>query len=287
MEIIKYDWRLAERLQNGDFSEVNLPLWFESQKYSYIWKTVFGLGKNLNVDMLKYISIYSQALYRLAKEGVYSKMNAEGWGGREGLIEVIKNSGMYPCNISEWSYEKMIAYWDERVVGSCEHILRLIISVGLEFYEHCSSIIEPLSKHDSELVRLAYCCNLDYCQFLNDPSPRVAKVARIRQQFEEKWQSLNDEDNEKQRIMFLTEAIKNEQITLMDGAVAYINHDDWCYAFFGGPLFRAEVSAFDEDILWYIQDRRILADKLNELIKKGEISFNDGMMPECFQERQR
>lgn len=274
--MIPIEKETAKKLENGEFSEASLDFWFENHAFGYIFATIKGCDKNLDFDMLNFISMYAQYLL--------IEPNAKGWD-EWGLRELIKNSGSWPGNIDEMSYEELIAYWNGEIIRTCERILNKVVLVGSKHYEYYGPILEQLSMNANDSVRLYCCANLDYSKFLNDSSPRVSKVANIRYQFEQKWNGLSDDDNEKQRIKFLTAALEKDAIQCWNGGVGY-KEEDRTYAIFRSLLFKGEIwqPEFDKDIFYTIQDRRILADTLNELIKEGKILFRDGIMPSCFGE---
>lgn len=266
----------VKNLEKGEFSEASLNFWFEIYAFGYIFVTIKGCDKNLDFDMLNFISMYAQYLM--------IEPNAKSWS-EGGLRKLIKNFGTWPVNIDRMSYEELISYWNREIIRICERILSKVVLVGSKHYEYYGPILEQLSTNANDNVRLYCCANSDYSKFLNDPSPRVSKVANIRYQFEEKWNSLSDDDNEKQQIKFLTAALEKGVIQCQNGDVAY-KEEDRMYAMFRSLLFKGEVwqPGFDKDIFYTIQDRRILADTLNQLIKEGKIIFRDGIMPSCFEE---
>ncbi len=278
--MITIEKNIVNELEKGNFKEVQLDFWFGNHAFKYIFAVIEGCDKNLDFDMLNFISMYAQ--YLLVKP------NAKVWE-QEGLRELIENSGSYPCNIDRMTYDELVAYWNKRIVYTCERILNKVVLVGNKHYEYYGSILEQLSTNSNDNVRLYCCANLNYPnKFLNDPSPRVAKVANIRYQFNQKWDRLNDNDNEKQRIKFLTAALEKNVIQCWDGDVGY-KEEDKVYAIFRSILLKGEIwqPEFDKDIFYTIQDKRILADTLNELIKEEKISFKDGMKPSCFEETKR
>lgn len=277
--MIKIENDLIKKLEEGDFSGLRLDLWFTYNYFDYIFATIKGCDKNLDYYVLHFISIYAQYLL--------FNPNAKLWNAIQ-LRELIENSGHYPGCLAQMTHEELIDYWNEEIVRKCEHILEEVIIVGSKHYESCAPTLEQLYTSENENVRLYCCANLDYSKFLNDPSPRISKVANIRHQFQQKWNSLNNYDVEKQRIEFLTAALEKGVIQCWDGGV--ISKEGETHAIFISLLFNKNeihMPGFDEDIYYTIQDKRILANTLNELIKEGRIAFRDDIILDCFKEMEK
>lgn len=282
MITIKQD--VIERLENGDFSEVRLDFWFRNHDFDYILAIVKGCAKNLDLTMLSFVSMYAQ--YLLVEP------NAKDWD-YEGLMDVIRSSGTVPVMVDSMTYEELILYWNKWIIEMCEHILSEVIHVGSKHISYCGTMLAPLQTCENDNVRLHCCANLDWSIFLNDSSPRVVKVANIRKEFDQKWSGLASNldlsaSYEKQRIEFLTSALEKNAIQCGSGDIRY-PEEDKMLAIFRSLLFEGEVKidGFDADIFYTIQDKRILATTLNELIKEGKIVFRNGMMPDFFAETKR
>lgn len=274
MLIIEQD--KVQRLKSGEFSEVDLDDWFSNHAFDYIFATIEGCDKKVDVSLLKFISMYAQ--YLLVNP------NAKGWQ-EESLRELIKQSGVIPGNIDEMSFDELIDYWNKRIIEYCERILYQVILVGNKHQDYYGRIIEDLYTNENDTVRLYCAANSDYTKFLEDSSPRVRKVANIRNQFYQKWHNISDSDNDKPRIRFLKAALEKRAIQCYDGCTI-CSEEDKMYATFESLLFEKPISQFefDSDIYYTISDRIILADALNEIIKKENISFREGMTPDCFKE---
>lgn len=266
----------VKALKNGDFSDLDLDYWFRDYLFDYIHAIVEGCDKNLNFDVLNLISIYAQYLMANPNAKEFAKKDLE---------TIIKNSGSWPGNIDDMSYEELIDCWNKKIVKKCERILCKVILIGSKHYEYYKPILDQLSTNVNDNVRLYCCANLNYTDFFGDKSPRVVKVAKIRYQFQKKWDNLCDDDSEKQRIKFLTAALETNAIQCYNGCIGY-DEEDKMFAIFRSLLFTKEVwrPEFDEDIMSTIQDKRILANTLNELIKSGEIISKEGILPDCFGE---
>ena len=261
--------------QKSILSKENIELLFKNHDFKYILEAVWKCDQNLNIELLNFISINTQKLMSNPTANIFNK---------EQLKELIKKTHKIPGHMSTMNYEELVEWYNDDIVKYCEQILTDIVLISCDNYEYFGHILEQLYKNENANVRLYCCANGDYTKFLNDPSPRVAKVANIRDNFDKKWNTLSDNDNEKQRINFLVSACQN-------GKIGYFNYDvlikdaaDKSSISFRSVLFDETKSSriFDNDILCTIGDERILADTINELIKQGELILNYDMVPDCF-----
>lgn len=271
--MIKIDDNLVRKLEDGDFSAVMLDFWFSNYAFKYILATIKGCEKNLDSEMLMFISRYAQ--YFMFNPNANSLSH-------ESLVRFLKEALYDP--VEGRTHEELIEMWNANIVGNCEDILTKIVLVGRKHYESYRPVLEQLYSLDNETVRLYCAANLDFSKFLCDKSERVKKVALIRHNFEQKWNSLSDDDLEKQRIILLTSALEK-------GVISYFSYDralsgplkDQALIAFHSEWFQGIYhQEFDEDILTTIKDKRILADAINELIKSKVIEFKDELMPSCF-----
>lgn len=258
-----------ERLKNGDFSEVRLDYLFVHNRFDYIKAIVESCDKNLDMYMLNFVSIYAQ-----------QKMIVPKCVGS--LENEIAKSGL---RVNTTDYEELLSFWNDNIFKEYERILQQVIIVGCKHKETYGPILVELINHPNDSIRLYGCAYGIARFFLEDSSQRVKKVANIRYNFEQKWNSLKSTDTEKQRIEFLTAAIEKGAIQCTDGFAEY-KEDDKMYAIFDSMLFRGGFAqrGFDKDIFYTIPDKRILADTLNQLILEGEISLRESMVPSCFGE---
>ena len=167
-------------------------------------------------------------------------------------------------------------------------INRIIRNIDYDL-EGFKDVLEQLSNSGSDMVRLYCCAKYDYTRFLEDSDDRVRKVAKIRRDFDDKWDTLDD--NEKERINFIYKALKIHAISLIDGHIGHTDghgnvlHDK-VWASFLSFLFDDDNSKdqpeFDKDIFSTIADRRILAAEINDMIKRGDIILKPEFEPMCF-----
>ena len=265
---------LLKEQQKNIANKEKIELSFKNHDFNYILKVLSMCEKTLDLELLNLISINTQDLL--------SNPNADKWN-KDQLKELIEKSRTIPGCISTMNNKELTDFYNERIVEWCEDILIQIISISSDNYEYFGHILEQLYVNQNKNIRLHCCANGDYTKFLNDPSPRVAKVANIRYNFEKKWNSLSVNDIEKQRIEFLISAYKNGEIGFIDNDVLIMEGDDKSSIGFISVLFeKTNNQIFDSDILYTIKDKRILADTINELIKKGEIVLNHNMIPDYF-----
>lgn len=274
-EMLKKEQEKNIEQQKSVLSKENIELLFENHDFEYVLKAIYKCEENLNVELLDLISIRAQNLLSNPNANMFAK---------EQLIELFKKTHSYPCGMEDMNYDKLADAYNKRIVELCEDILAKIISICSDNYEHFGHILEQLYENKNPNVRLHCCGKGDYIRFLNDPFLRVAKVANIRYNFEEKWNSLSEDDSERKRIVFLMSAFKNREIGCFVYDVLNLEADDESFVNFTSGLFKKskDQRRFDSDILYTINDRRILADAINELIKQGEIVLNYDMVPECF-----
>ena len=257
-----------KKLENGDFSEININDWFTNSAFDYILATINGCDKNLDFNVLNFISIYAQyLLFEIIEKAKNTKQ----------LKKIIKIHD----NIDKMSDEDIYT----QLTKKYKDILIKVITIGSK-HECYHKILDQLCNSDSTDIRLYCCANYKFFHFIYDPSKRVQKVAYIRYKFDQKWNNLDDNDVEKQRILFLTSALKNGVIQCYNGDVSH-TEEDKMFAIFRSILFEKEVweDNFDRDIFYTIEDKKILADSLNGLIKEGRLSFKENVMvPDYFRD---
>lgn len=262
--VVKIDDNLVRKLENGNFSAVMLDFWFRNQVFKYIFATVNGCEKNLDLEMLMFISGFAQYFMFNPNANILS---------HESLVRFLKEALYDP--VEGRTHEELIEMCNANIVGNCEDILTKIVLVGRKHYEFYRPVLEQLYSIDNETVRLYCAANLDFSKFLCDKSERVKKVALIRHNFEQKWKSLSDDDIEKQRIIWLTSVLEKGEIGYWsyDRALTGPLKDQALIAFHSNWFQGINFHEFDEDILTTIKDKRILADAINELIKSKVIKF--------------
>lgn len=178
--------------------------------------------------------------------------------------------------------QKIVEFLDGENTRKCNRMIFRILRHWHNNSENHSDVIERLSTSKNDQIRLYCCANYDYSKFLEDPDSRISRVAKIREEFEYKWNNIDDD--ERARIKLISEALKVHAISLYDGLIGY-KEPYKCYAEFNSFLFTSpkSCSGFDRDKFTTIQnDRRVLAYEINEMIKKGEISFKQYLEPSCF-----
>ncbi len=257
---------LIEKLKNGDFSNLKINSWFLNYEFDYIMALVEGCDKVINLDVLNLVVLYANYLLNRSNENI----------SKEDIKEFLnKKTIHFNMSISD---DDLVKTWSSIVKAKCEQILEKAIIVGLKHHEYYG-IISRFSMHSNEMLRVFYCANGNFSIFLNDPSERVRKVYQIREEFISKWSTLSNE--EKTNIIFLERSLTFGAIEIFEAGIS--SSDDKVNVIFKSLLFDEEIALeFDWDILYAIQDKRILASKLYEIIKEEEISLRKEMLPLTF-----
>ena len=269
--MLQIDKEKILKLKNGDFSDIHLHEWFTHHDFAYIFATIEGCSKNINYDLLNFISIYAHEYLE--------KPNGEDWLDFNLLRELIEINGDYPINIDQMDYEELLAYWNKQISRICEQILEKVIVLSSKFYEY-HPILTSLESSKNENVRLHCCANGNFFDFLNDKSQRVREVANIRYNFNNEMR--NCDIVQRKRIDFLTKALQTGAIECYDSGV--IAEPNVIYLCFNSLLFEHSYSVlrFNKDIYNSINKNFILANTLNQLIKDEEINLKEDLVPLCF-----
>lgn len=258
---------LIEKLKNGDFSNLKINVWFLNYEFDYIMALVEGCDKVVNRDVLNLVVLYANYLLNCSNFNI----------SEEKMKEFLKKNVIHFNNLI--SGEDLVKTGSSIIKMKCEQILEKVIVVGLKHHEYYG-IISGFSTHPNEMLRIFYCANGNFSTFFNDSSKRVRKVCQIREDFINKWQTISED--EKANITFLERAFSFGAIEAFE--VGIPPSDDKVNVIFKSLLFNEErVLEFDWDILYAIQDKRILASKLYEIINEKEISLKEDMLPVTFQ----
>ncbi len=257
---------IIEKLKNGDFSNLKINSWFLNYEFDYIMALVEGCDKVINRDVLNLVVLYANYLLNCSNENI----------SKEDIKEFLnKKTIHFNMSISD---DDLVMTWSSIVKEKCEQILEKAIIVGLKHHEYYG-IVSRFSMHSNEMLRIFYCANGNFSIFLNDPSERVRKVYQIREEFISKWQTISED--EKANIIFLERSLTFGSIEIFEVGVP--SSVDKVNVILKSLLFNEDLALeFDWDILYAIQDKRILASKLYEIIKEKEISFKEEMLPVTF-----
>ena len=242
----KINQELETKLENGDFGNLNLDYWFRTHQYNYIYYAVCGCDKVINKDVLDFIVTYAEFL----------------------LL----------CPNEDSKHPK------EDIIIDCEEILKKAIVVGSKHQAEYRKIVEPLFFSTNETVRLWCWANLDIKNriCLNEESPRIHKIAKIREEFDFCWQNNIFTQNTKLRIEYFAKACEFEVIE----CVTSTRDDEFtsikiCCSLFSE--FGIFVPKFDIDVFDTIQDKRFLGYCLNNMYEEGFLKFKKGVrLPKCF-----
>ena len=269
-----------EMLENGDFLNAVVLSWFNNHDFSWIYAAIDGCNQKLNYDLLNSISMNA---LRMAGKPIDEQIEASD------LLEIIKSLGRNVPFGDQMTRSQLINTYNYQIGKIKQHILTKVIEVAYKNNGYYGGILLQLASCDDDFVRLQCCAKTNlFPMFLNDSSKRVGKVAHIRNDFRQKMTMLSDDGTDKQRIMFLSEALKKGDIKLIFGDVLIECplHDKIQVAI-DGPLIKAYYAVRDKDVFETISDSDIRADALDKLLSTGEIKFVDGAnVPEYFGNRQ-
>ncbi len=258
------------KIVDGHYTLDDIDTWFDEYNFKMLRKVISNCINNQNTEFLKYIVLRCNEMIENPKiTGLNDSQKEEILGydlswyeksySQEELASVLKDN---------------IAFYFGLMIN------RIIRNIDYDL-EGFKDVLEQLSNSGSDMVRLYCCAKYDYTRFLEDSDDRVRKVAKIRRDFDDKWDTLDD--NEKERINFIYKALKTHAISLInDGNVP----PDKVWASFSSFLFDDDNSKdqprFDRDIFSTIADKRILAAEINEMIKRGDIILKPEFEPMCF-----
>ncbi len=107
--------RDLEKLENGDFTNLNLNNWFEDHKHSYILATIKGCAKNANLAVLNLIVSYAHEL--LINEREYKSLGVD-FLLKEALIVAYEHEDVYAPILSKLS-ESPQAWIRQLCCGAC------------------------------------------------------------------------------------------------------------------------------------------------------------------------
>lgn len=141
----------------------------------------------------------------------------------------------------------------------------------------CQKILQEMAMCPNTLCRLVVCsCGDDYSRFLSDMDERVVKVATIRRDFDQKWQTAPLEY--KKGVMFFAKALEYGLIDRQLGFDLEADLDSQCVTY-GSILFdipdgqRIIDPEMDEDVFRYVTDLRIQGDAIYRLVCSGVLKL--------------
>lgn len=268
-----------DKLWDGDWKYLNIVMSnpVTDMDFKKIRALAHGAAAANNPSMLYHIYVIVRMKFR--------DPGAEEITNRNRLVTIVEDSGMYP-DMSRMSIREISEYWNSRIKGYCIDIVREIIYSACKMEDNvlCRKILDDYAKSPIKEIRLLMACAVsDPTKFLDDEDERVSKVAHIRADFEIAYQKMTPID--RMQNEFLVMALEAKNIKCFDGITGGHPEGYMC-AFFDSPLFSKNSGyiQFDEDVFYNIEDRRILADYINNLIKEGTIRLADGCRPDFFPE---
>lgn len=238
-----YDFELEKELASGNFKRIDLDKWFKTYQYNYIYYAIQGCDKVINKEVLDFIITYADML----------------------LTKSIKTT----------NYDR------KEIVFNCEYLLTQAIVVGCRHFEDYKCIISRLVYSENERVSLYCQANLPLaiCKRVDYPTERIEKIRNIRHEFYYCWNEGLFSDITKESILYLAKALELKVINC-SVSESYISHLEFSSVTISSLLFESDlyVPIFDMDVLYTIQDKRILGYCLNKLIEDEYLKFRD----ECY-----
>lgn len=253
------DYDAYRKIMDGHYTLDDIGTWFDEYNFEILRMVISNCIKNQNTEFLKYI---------------VSRCNEQVENPKTTGLNVSQKENILGFDLS-WYEERYSQEIIEDVLKNGitlnfrSMINRIIRNFNYDL-EGFNDVLEQLSNSGSDMVRLYCCAKYDYTRFLEDSDDRVRKVAKIRRDFDDKWDTLDD--NEKERINFIYKALKIHAISFIEGV-------DLSFLFDDNSKYQ---SGFDRDIFSTIADKRILAAEINEMIKRGDIILKPEFEPMCF-----
>lgn len=232
------DEKLINDLANGNFNDIHIEKWFKDNKFDYLLALIEGAKKVEDARILFLVSKYAH----------YYLMQAE-------------------------KTKSAIRMASDDLKALIEKITQAVASLGIE---NCCNIVTHLYTSEIDEVRFYCASNLDYRIFLLDDCPRVAKIAKSRQDVAIK---LNDNEAN-DRVLFIKEALDMgliDIIKVQDDAL----EDNEVKIYLHGLLLQPSLqnATIDNDIL-ELQDNTVLASILDDLFQNKTITFNESWLIE-------
>lgn len=269
------------RIRKGDFEGARLADIFSNQKLDEIDDVLEGLDRKMDQTVLSLVILLAHRMYIAPNASEFDSFTLKG---------KITETRFIPNDLDVMTYDKLVEYWNNRIKNKMEDVLCRTIKIARKYCDKDKNNIYPkaiyfLENHASEKVRLHYCANINYEQFLkpeNEPSFRIRKVAEQLSHFYRLY-FFYDADRVAQ-INYLVAAINTGAIELHDGDVSYENIDIM-HVSFSSPLMvhSLAVPKFDRNLVYTIQDKRVLADELLTYISSGKLVFHPGILPSYFE----
>ena len=274
------------KLKQGDFSNILLNRWFSECDFEYIFAILEGLKNKRNrtnhtdIFIFNYIIVMANQLLNKPVDGKYNKdttvyriRHAEKYPEHENRADLFRRDDSY-----------LIDRLSKDIINSCTTILIGATDLYVNDVYLRANCENPglLSSSSSDLVRLNFCSHGKYTNdYLNDPSPRIRKVANIINNYNINYK--NDEFEES--LLFIDNALN---LGIIEYSPEY-NIDMWmeyekANVRFSSMMFKEDVTVhgFDVDVLQTIKDKLIFTWEVRELINEGILQFKPELMPACF-----
>lgn len=269
--MIKSDYE--RRLKDGIFEDIDFEEWFSDFNVDLIEALIEGLKKSFSPALMSLVILYSKR-YEFIPSSIEHPRSRN-------YIEnkLLKYASDRSDEIRSAKDLELSLWWDSFIRERCDRFLMSCIKVAT-LNSNYQSIVKELAYHPEEKVRLCYCANISYEEFLDDPSPCIQRMAFIKRELEERFASMEIED--KKRVRYLAACLEYGAIHFTEIAISGANES--IMVDIQSALFKQSLTVpnFDAAVLYMIEDKRVLASYLNEYIKNGSLEFIDEVNPTCF-----
>lgn len=266
-----YEEKLINQLENGDFSELELNRWFSIYEFDYIYAAIEGCDKETDYYVLDFIATFAELLYL--------KPNTDSYDTRESIMLALEKFNTFSF-LEDKTFEELKELLNNRIKEKCENILTKVVLVGCKHPEEYEDIVKSLCYSTSDKVRLYCAANLEYGvhDFSKDVSPRIRKVAAIKESFYKVYNSYDFQINGGwEKVNYFVYALKYGAINTRI-LTYHPDFEDKILGFIGSKLFDKNIEVeFDLDVFQTMQDKKVLAYVLNCMYEEGFLKFKDSV----------
>ncbi len=246
---------------------------FFNADFESILNLVNYCDNNINLNLLKMIYFYANRLMHYPNG--YSKSTEE-------LVRELKKLNV---KITSFDRDAIVKTRDTIFKTKWETIIKKIFLISLnhpEYYELSSLIYQ----NDDRNIKVYCACNGNYSAFINDEDELVRKGAKIKEDFYKSFRKASDEERE--NINFLAKALNFGAISLKEVELSQCVDADKLNVTFISLIFTPiKINNIDYDIIYNIEDRRVLASKIYDYIKVHNDVINSDMFPKSFNDVKR
>ncbi len=260
-------------MENSIDSNFKINDLFFNADFESILNLVNNCDNSINLDLLKMIYLYAN--YLMHYPNGYSKST-------EDLVRELKELNV---KITSFDRDTLVKTRDAIFKTKWETIIKKIFLISLnhpEYYELSSLIYQ----NDDRNIKIYCACNGNYSAFIYDDDELVRRSAKIKDDFYKSFRKASDEERE--NIKFLAKALDFGAISLKKVELSQIVDADKLNATFISLIFTPiKINDIDYDIIYNIEDRRVLASKIYAYIKEHNDVINSDMFPKSFNDVKR